>query len=50
MTDVRLLLKHSNTWNHLTLLKNDELLMKLFKLDTNTWKYSIVSKKELKLV
>ena len=41
VTDVKLLLLPSNTWNHLT----------VYKLDSNTWNnLTVLKKKELRLI
>ena len=43
ITDVKLLVLHSNTWNHLTVCKQITDL-KLLVLDINTWNHLIVCK------
>ena len=46
MTDVKFLLLHSNTWNHLTVCKQ-MTDVKLLLLQSNTWKHLFVYKKKM---
>ena len=52
MTDAKLLLLHSNTWNHLTLYIQTVHSKKLFVLGRNTWSHlsKCIKKNELMFI